>query len=78
LYAIIGLKSIPAMQYGQRMVKTVSVGIGCPAPETKEREHAEFQTSIWKSTGNRIAGQPPWILSQARAEISAGVPTGGH
>ena len=28
LWAIIGLKSIPAMQYGQRMVKIVSVGIG--------------------------------------------------
>jgi hypothetical protein len=29
LWAIIDLKSIPAMQYGQRMVKIVSVGIGC-------------------------------------------------
>ena len=27
LWAIIGRKSIPAMQYGQRMVKVVSVGI---------------------------------------------------
>src|ERR1019366_4220561 len=28
LYAIIDLKSIPAMQYGQRMVKVVSVNVG--------------------------------------------------
>jgi len=27
LYAIIGLKSMPAMQCGQRMIKIVSVGI---------------------------------------------------
>ena len=28
LWAIIGLKSIPALSYGQRMVRIVSVGIG--------------------------------------------------
>ena len=28
LYAIIDLKSIPAMQYGQRMIKIVSVMVG--------------------------------------------------
>jgi len=35
LYAIIGLKSMPAMQCGQRMIKIVSVRVvmGVPAPE---------------------------------------------
>jgi hypothetical protein len=28
LWAIIGLKSMPAMQYGQRMIKVVSVSVG--------------------------------------------------
>jgi hypothetical protein len=47
LWAIIGLNSMPAMQYGQRIVKIVSVGIGRFCTGTKEtgtqdsRRHAE-------------------------------------
>ncbi len=40
LWAIIGLKSIPAMQYGQRMVKIVSVSI---VSQSKGDWHAGFQ-----------------------------------
>jgi hypothetical protein len=36
LWAIIGLKSMPATQCGQRMVKVVSVGIGCSCTRAKD------------------------------------------
>jgi hypothetical protein len=35
LWAIIGLKSMPATQCGQRMVKVVSVGNGCSSHEQR-------------------------------------------
>jgi hypothetical protein len=36
LWAIIGLKSIPALSYGQRMVRIVSVGIGRSCTEQRK------------------------------------------
>ena len=36
LWAIIGLKSIPALSYGQRRVRIVSVGIGALPHRAKE------------------------------------------
>ena len=44
LWAIIGLKSMPAMQWGQRMVRIVSVGNGYPAT-SKRNWHAGSQSS---------------------------------
>jgi hypothetical protein len=44
LWAIIGLNSMPAMQYGQRMVKVVSVANGRSFITSKGGWHAGFQT----------------------------------
>ena len=42
---------IAAMQYGQRMVKVVSVGIGRLLHRSKGERHAGFHTAVWQSAG---------------------------
>jgi hypothetical protein len=46
LWAIIGLKSMPATQCGQRMVKVMSVSNRCSLQTSKKHWHARFQTPM--------------------------------
>jgi len=77
LYAIIGLKSMPAMQYGQRMVKVVSVSSGHSCTRSNQHWHANFhsrcQVMRWKTKGR--SGHSERAAENTCAETSAGMPT---
>jgi hypothetical protein len=79
LIGVIGLKSVPAMQWGQRMVRIVSIGNGrsCTVatetarriPNAKSSDPAESQRIV----GDRIDVEPnPCRDSGRRADRRAG------
>lgn len=79
LWAIIGLKSMPTMQCGQRMIRIVSVGncrscagqrkLARGIPDGHANDPVENQKDRCKAKRYRIG---------TRAGILAKVPTGGH
>jgi hypothetical protein len=75
LWAIIDLKSIPAMQYGQRMVRSVSVCNGSPTIREARRTQDSNTPNLSKSRRKQTIADSDTDIESTAAEISAGVPT---